>query len=163
MVFQFLFLLTVLKRVKKIPRTISVHTKGDLFLGITKCNVETSENISQIIADTALAISRKGGNLVSVCTDDFSSNISSLVGGPSSSQAKSKQNFFRTQCSCHTLNLAIKDIFDDKFKNIVTTVIHLLKYFKEFSEKVRSLGKIPEFKEIRLQLGIKSGKDFFYI
>ena len=137
------------KSKKKYQGQILFTPKQIYFLGITKCNVETSENISQIIADTALTISRNGGHLVSVCTDNFSSNIAALDGGPSSAQAKSKQNFFRTPCSCHTLNLAIKDIFDDKYKNIVTTVIHLLKYFKEFSEKVRSLGKIPEFKEIR--------------
>lgn len=86
---------------------------------------------------------------MSVCTDNFSSNVKALDGGPESAQAKSHQFFFRSPCACHTLNLSIKDNFDNKYKNIKENVIQLLKYFKEISEDDRRFGHVPEFKEIR--------------
>lgn len=45
------------------------------YFGLEKCYNETGEEISKIISDKAIRISNSGGKQVSVCTDNFSGNI----------------------------------------------------------------------------------------
>lgn len=101
--------------------------QNKFFLGL-KCEEETAEDISNIIADTAKSISIYGSHLVSVCPDNYSSYGKALNGDPDSAQAKSSQFFFRSPCAYHTLNLSRKDNFDNKYKNIKEIVIQFIIY-----------------------------------
>lgn len=120
------------------------------FLGIEKCQNETGEEISNIISKTAIHISESGSKLISVCTDNFSGNISALdEKKPFCAQKLSGEDFIRTPCVCHSLNLAIKDVFNGKFIIIKEKVIQLIYYFNEISEVYKDLPKVSQFKEIR--------------
>lgn len=68
---------------------------------------------------------------------------------PFCAQRLSKENFIRTPCMCHSLNLAIKDVFNEKFIIVKEKVIQLINYFNEISKTIKNLSKVPQFKEIR--------------
>lgn len=119
------------------------------FLGLYPCEEETRENIAKIISDTAICLSDHNCKLIAVCTDNYCANISALNDGPLSAQDLSNQNFIRFPCSCHTINLAIKDVFDDKFQFIKDTVIFLISYFNSISKINHNIRNVPQFKEVR--------------
>lgn len=104
------------------------------FIGLFPCQEETKINIATIISETAIKLKNNNSKLISVCTDNFSSNIAALDGGPFSAQKLSNQNFFRFPCTCHTINLAIKDTFEDKHHKIKVAVIDLINYFHQISK-----------------------------
>ena len=119
------------------------------FLGLYPCEEETRENIAKIISDTAICLSDHNCKLIAVCTDNYCANISALDDGPLSAQDLSNQNFIRFPCSCHTINLAIKDVFDDKFQFIKDTVVFLISYFNSISNINHNIRNVPQFKEVR--------------
>lgn len=69
------------------------------FLGNEKCENEKGEMIANIISKTALDISKSGSKLISVCTDNFSTNISALdQDNPHCAQKLCGQNRIRSPC-----------------------------------------------------------------
>lgn len=51
-------------------------------------------------------------------------------------------------CSCHTLNLAVKDVFTNNFKQVFDIVIQLIIDLNVISEH-QNIGQVPRFKEVR--------------
>ena len=97
----------------------------------------------------ALKIKKVGSKLIAVCTDNAKNNIAALDFRPLSAQVMSGQNFIRFPCVCHTVNLAVKDIFSEKYNDILNAVIQIIEFFNEKSKIDKTLGKIPQFKEVR--------------
>lgn len=127
-----------------------MYTPNQLyFLGLFPCEEETKINIATIISETAIRLKNNNAKLIAVCTDNFSSNISALDGGPFSAQQLSNQNFIRFPCTCHTINLAIKDTFEIKHKDVKVTVIELINYFNHLSKFNKQIKNVPQFIEVR--------------
>ena len=127
-----------------------IYTPEQLyFIGLTPCVSETKLEISEIISNTAIKLSNNNCDLIAVCTDNFSSNIAALKGGRLSAQNLSNQNFIRFPCTCHTINLAIKDIFEGKYKYIYDSVILMINYFNQISKYDNQICNVPQFHEVR--------------
>lgn len=127
-----------------------LYTPNQLyFLGLFPCEEETKINIATIISETAIKLKNNNAKLIAVCTDNFSSNISALDGGPFSAQQLCNQNFIRFPCCCHTINLAIKDTFESKHIDIKNNVIELINYFKHLSKINNQIKNVPQFIEVR--------------
>lgn len=116
------------------------------FLGLEPCQSATSFNISTIVTKYAQYIDHNHSHLVSVCSDNARNNVSALDG---EAQKMADENFIRMPCTCHTANLALKDVLKQKHQEILNTVIFLISIFKEKSEIIPHIGKIPHFSEVR--------------
>lgn len=97
----------------------------------------------------ALKIKKVGSKLIAVCTDNAKNNIAALDFRPLSAQVMAGQSFIRFPCVCHTVNLAVKDIFSEKYNDILNAVIQIITFFNEKSKSDKTFGKIPQFKEVR--------------
>ena len=109
-------------------------------MGLEPCQIATSFNISTIVAKYAQYIDHNHSNLVSVCSDNARNNVFALDG---EAQKMADVNFIRMPCTCHTANLALKDVLKQKHQEILNTIIFLISIFKEKSEIIPCIGKIP--------------------
>lgn len=127
-----------------------LYTTNQLyFIGLSPCQNEKSETIAKIVSDTAEIIKNNKSRLVSVCSDNASFNKSAMDSRKTfSAQRLSNENFIWWPCSCHTLNLAVKDVFTGNFKQVFDIVIQLIIVLDDISQ-THKIGEVPRFREVR--------------
>lgn len=139
-----------------------IYTTSRLYLFTIKIVKDSSaKSIADFISKISQKIFKNHSSLISVCTDNFSSNKKALNGDEESVQKMINKHIIREPCSAHSGNLAIDDMFsnDAEYGCVVNEVQILVNNPPEGSFRE---GFHPRLKTIRWK-SLKKCVDFICI
>lgn len=111
---------------------IILYTRKSLnFFSLTAIKDEKSLTLAALISEVVKYLENNEIHVVSVCSDNASNNKKALNAQEGSAQSLSGVFFIRQGCGAHSINLAIKDVFDSNtFNPLLNAMKTICKFYK---------------------------------